>query len=144
MDTSFHYTAVILRVWDWQSQKCNSKCPNDINTEWAIPENFSNIRFLLYPWKCHILNPPPSLPPLFFFFHYSVILWFLNSTILLIQPSLPIAKSTLQLKIHIWMEFFWNQKFLFFHKRNFNHKLFLIKLSADISWYFLTFSAGID
>ena len=41
----------------------------------------------------------------------------------------------LQLKIHIWMEFFWNQKFLFFHKRNFNPKvkLFLIKLSADIS-----------
>ena len=29
----------------------------------------------------------------------------------------------LQLKIHIWMEFFWNQKFLFFHKRNFNPKV---------------------
>ena len=29
----------------------------------------------------------------------------------------------LQLKIHIWMEFFWNQKFLFFHKRNFSPKV---------------------
>ena len=91
MDTSFHYTTVVLRVWGWQSQKCNSKCPNDINTEWAIPENFSSFSmflfvfyfftfvfyftfkcscFLLYAWKFHILNP--SLLPLFVFFHYSV------------------------------------------------------------------------
>ena len=49
LDASFHYTTVVLRVWVWQGQKCNSKCPNDINTEWAIPENFFS--FLLYPWK---------------------------------------------------------------------------------------------
>ena len=39
-DTSFHYIAVALRAWGWQGQKCNSKCSNDINTEWAIPEKF--------------------------------------------------------------------------------------------------------
>ena len=47
LDTSFHYTTVVLRVWGWQSQKCNSKCPNGINTKFCI------------------LNPPPS-PCLFF------------------------------------------------------------------------------
>ena len=81
----FHYTAVALCVWDWQSQKCNSKCPNDINTEWAIPEEFSS--FLLYPWKFHILNPP-LLPPLFAFFYYSVCI-VIFTTILLIKASLP-------------------------------------------------------
>ena len=30
-------------------QKCNSKCCNNINTEWAIPEKV--LGFLLYPWK---------------------------------------------------------------------------------------------
>ena len=30
-------------------QKCNSKCSNNINTEWAIPEKV--LGFLLYPWK---------------------------------------------------------------------------------------------
>ena len=49
LDASFHYTTVVLRVWVWQGQKCNSKCPNDINTEWAIPEKFFS--FLVYPWK---------------------------------------------------------------------------------------------
>ena len=48
---------------------CNSKCLNDTNTEWAIPEKL--LSFLLYPWKFHIFNPFP-LPPLFVFFHYSV------------------------------------------------------------------------
>ena len=39
-DTSFHYIAVVIRVWGWQGRKCNSECPNHINIEWAIPENF--------------------------------------------------------------------------------------------------------
>ena len=69
LDSSFHCATVVLRVGGWQSQKCNSKHPNDINTEWAIPEIF--LGFLLYPWKFHIINPPP-LPPRLFFFHYSV------------------------------------------------------------------------
>ena len=42
-DTSFHYVTVVLRIWGWQDQKCNSKCPNDIKTEWPIPEK--NLRF---------------------------------------------------------------------------------------------------
>ena len=37
---SRYITVVVLRVWGWQGQKRNSKCPNDINTEWAIPEIF--------------------------------------------------------------------------------------------------------
>ena len=32
-----------------------SATPNDINTEWVVPEKFS--RCLLYPWKFRILNP---------------------------------------------------------------------------------------
>ena len=64
--------------------------------------------------------------PLCLFFSIIVfLLWFLTATILLIQAPLPIQshKNTLLwLKIHIWMEFFWNQKFIFFHKRNFNPK----------------------
>ena len=48
-----------------------SKCPNDINTECAIPEKL--LSFLLDPWKFHILNPPPpSIFPLFIFFYYNV------------------------------------------------------------------------
>ena len=94
------------------------------NTEWAIPEKFSS--FLLYPWKFIILKPTPS-PCLFF----SIIVFlycnfWLQPSILLIKAPLPIQshKNTLlQLKIRIWMELFWNQKFLFFHKRNFNPKV---------------------
>ena len=69
-DISFHYTSVVLHVWVLQSQKCNSKCPNDINTEWVIVVKF--LSFLLYSWKLHILNPPHPLLPLFVFFYYSV------------------------------------------------------------------------
>ena len=113
---SFHYTTVLLRVWGLQSQTCNSKCPNET----------LNSNFLLYPWKFIILKPTPF--PVCFF---SVIVFvycnfWLQSSILLIKAPLPIQshKNTLlQLKIHIWMEFFWNQKFLFFHKRNFNPKV---------------------
>ena len=55
----------------WANPKVQLKvCPNDINTEWAIPEIFSS--FLLYPWKSYILNPPPSPFPSVCFFHYSV------------------------------------------------------------------------
>ena len=68
-----------------------------------------------------------SLPPQFVFFHYSV-------CTLISDCNHPFDTSTfthtvsqeytlLQLKIHIWMEFFWSQKFLFFHKRNFNPKV---------------------
>ena len=39
LGTSFHYTTVALRA---------SKCPNDVNTEWPIPEK--NLSFLLYSW----------------------------------------------------------------------------------------------
>ena len=45
----FHYITVVFCVWGWQGQKNNSKCPIDINTEWAIPEKL--LGFLLYPWK---------------------------------------------------------------------------------------------
>ena len=35
-----------LSVWGWQGQKCNSKCPYDINNEFQ-----KKFCFLLYPWK---------------------------------------------------------------------------------------------
>ena len=34
----FHYITVVLWAWGWQGQKCKSKCPNDINSKWVIPE----------------------------------------------------------------------------------------------------------
>ena len=49
LNTSFHYITVVLRVWGWQGRKCSLKCPNDINTEWAILEKISG--FSLYSWK---------------------------------------------------------------------------------------------
>ena len=58
--TSFHYTTVVLRVWGCQSQKCNGKCPNDINTELDIPEIF--LSFLLYPDNSISLTCPPPPP----------------------------------------------------------------------------------
>ena len=73
LETSFYYTTAVLGLWGWQSQKCNLKCPNDINTEWAIPEKFPSFLSTFPAWKFHILNPPaPSPSVCFFFFHYSV------------------------------------------------------------------------
>ena len=46
-DTSFHHITVVLRVWGWQDQKCNSKCSNYINIEWTIPEKFRFFTLLL-------------------------------------------------------------------------------------------------
>ena len=65
LDTSFHYTTVVLRVWGWQSQKCNSECPNPMSFWYKHPYPYSLARIHL-----------------------------------------------LQLKMHIWMESFGNQKFL--------------------------------
>ena len=65
LDTSFHYTTVVLRLWGWQSQKCNSKYPNTMSFWYKH----------LYPYSLERIH-------------------------------------LLQLKIHIWMEFFGNQKFL--------------------------------
>ena len=48
-----------------KAKSATQKCPNDINTEWAIPEKF--LSFLLYPWKLHILNPHPFPLCLFLF-----------------------------------------------------------------------------
>ena len=56
---------LLFCVWGRQSQKFDSKCPNDINTEWAIPGNVSS--FLLYPLKFQILNSLPSSPSVCFF-----------------------------------------------------------------------------
>ena len=49
METSFHYITLVLCGWGWQDQKCNSKCPIDIDTDWAIPEKFLGF----YPWIFH-------------------------------------------------------------------------------------------
>ena len=62
-----HYTIAVLHVWGWQSQKCNSRCPNE-TLNGLFQKKFSS--FLLYPWKLIILNPTPF--PICFFFHYSV------------------------------------------------------------------------
>ena len=120
-----------------QAKSWTHKCPNDINTEWAIPENFSSFSmflfvfyfftfvfyftfkcscFLLYAWKFHILNP--SLLPLFVFFHYSV-------CTVISDCNHPFDTSTFTHTVsqeYIIFEntnlngVFWNQKFLFFHK----------------------------
>ena len=56
----FHYTTVVLHVWDWQSQKCNSNClPSRCEQSWnmvkhvCINVNHSIIWWLTI-WKpCH-------------------------------------------------------------------------------------------
>ena len=45
LDTFFHYATVVLHVWGWQGQKCNSECANDINTEWAVTEKIFGFYF---------------------------------------------------------------------------------------------------
>ena len=45
--TSFHYVTVILCVWCWQDQNCNSKCPNYINIELGYSKKF--FRFFILP-----------------------------------------------------------------------------------------------
>ena len=90
-------------------------------------KNFQTLGFYFTPKNVISLTLPHPFPPVCFF-HYSIVLWFPTVTILLIQAPLPIAtvlhKSTLfQLKMHIWMEFFRNQKFIFLHKINFNPKV---------------------
>ena len=80
------------------------KCPNDINTEWALTEKFSSFYFT--PENSIFLTLP--LSPLFVFFHYSVCTAisdcnhpFHTSTF-----TLQSHKNTLlQLKIHIWSSF---------------------------------------
>ena len=61
---------LLFYVFEVGKVRFKSKCPNDINTEWAIPEII--LHFLLYPGRFHILNPPPSLPPQIVFFYYNV------------------------------------------------------------------------
>ena len=60
---SFHYTTVVLRVWGWQSQNCNSKCPNE-TLNGLFQKNFQTFYFTLE--NSSSLNLPPS-PCLFFF-----------------------------------------------------------------------------
>ena len=66
--------------FDWQSQKCNSKCPNDINTEWAVPVKFQTLKkkiqtgFYFTLENIISLTLPDPFPSLFVFFHYSVVL----------------------------------------------------------------------
>ena len=58
---------ILLLLYVFEVGKAKSatqSVPNDINTEWAIPERF--LSFLLYPWRFHILNPSP-FPPVCFF-----------------------------------------------------------------------------
>ena len=121
---SFHYTTVALRVWGWQRQKCYSKCPNK-TMNGIFQKNFQTFYFT--PENSLSLNLP--LSPCLFVFFIIVFLccnFWLQPSILLIKTPLPIQslKNTLlQLKMRICVEFFWNQKFVFFHKRNFNPKV---------------------
>ena len=114
---------VALRVWGWQSQKCNSKCPNE-TMNGLFQKNFQTFYFT--PENSSSLNLPPS-PYLFFSILVFVYCNFwMQPSILLIKAPLLIQshKNTLlQLKIRICVEFSWNQKFVFFHKRNFSPKV---------------------
>ena len=94
-----------------------------LTLNWAIPEKFSS--FLLYPWTLRILNPPPSpsvccfpLQCLHCNFWLQPSFWNKH-----LYPYSLTRIHLLQLKIDVWMEFFWNEKFLFFHNRNFNPKV---------------------
>ena len=113
---SFHYTTVLLRVWGWQSQTCNSKCPNET----------LNSNFLLYPWKFIILKPTPFPQFVFLIIVFVYCNFWLQPSILFIKAPLLIKshKNTLlQLKMRISVELFWNQKCVFFHKSIFNPKV---------------------
>ena len=132
MDTSFHYT-VVLRVWGWQNQKCNSKCPNDINTEWAIPEKKLKFYFTLgysRQNKASPLETPHNCVTPFINFKANQDPWKFhvifswsrpeNSTLFLSHKNKFIAIENKYLSE--W-SFFLNQKFLFVHERNFNPKV---------------------
>ena len=120
---SFHYTTVVLRVWGWQSQKCNSKCPNE-TLNGLFQKNFQTFYFT--PENLSSLNLPPS-PSLFFpIIVFVYCNFWLQPSILFIKAPLLIKshKNTLlQLKMRISVELFWNQKCVFFHKSIFNPKV---------------------
>ena len=103
----------------------------------------------LYPFSSNYFNPENSIfltLPLFPLCFFPLLCLYFNFWL---QASFwykylypySLTWIHMQLQIHIWMEFFRNKKFTFFHKRNLNPKvkLFLIKLSADISSYFQAF-----
>ena len=54
----------VLRVWGWQSQKCNSNCLNDINVEYSRKV----FKFFYFtPENSISLTLPPSVPLCLFF-----------------------------------------------------------------------------
>ena len=137
MDTSFHYTTVVLRVWGWQSQKCNSKCPNE-TINGLFQKNFPD--FYFNPENSLPLTLPPS-PFLSFFLYYSVCAMIVP---VCSDCNHPFDKSTFThslTRIHYcnWKyisewSFFLNQKFIFFHKRNFNPKVTFFNRSKTACW----------
>ena len=53
-----------------KAKSATHKCPNDINTEWDIPENSSSFYFT--PGNSISLTLPPAFSLCLFFFHYSL------------------------------------------------------------------------
>ena len=110
LDISFHYTTVVLRVWDWQSQKCKSKCPNE-TLNGLFQKNFQVFYFTLE--NSLSLNLPPSP---FVFFHYSICTVISDCN----HPSILLIKAPVSQEYIIAIEntylngfFFWIKNFYF-------------------------------
>ena len=97
-------------------------------SEWAIPEKFFYFNpekvFYFTPEKFHILNPNPLLP-VFVFFHYSVctVISDCNHSFDTSTFTHTVSQEYINCDENTYLEFFWNQTFLIFHKRNFNPKV---------------------
>ena len=137
-----HNCATLFRNFKGEKQDSGNSTYYFFDHSQEIPHCFK-----LTPWKsaCGLFNTPENSfsltpHPCLFFFLYSACALLSTASVLLIQALLPAVWQVYiycNSKMHIWIEFVWNQKFLFVHKRSFkpkwNYKLFLIKLSADIS-----------
>ena len=111
-------------------------------------KNFQTLDFYFTPENIISLTLPHPFPPVFF--HYSVVLWFLTATILLIQAPLPIASLT---RAH-YCNWKYISEWSFFEIKNFYFSIKEISIlkskiifNKTVCWYkliFPNFFTGID
>ena len=90
--------AILLLFYVFEIGKAKSATPSVLmilTLNGLFQKNFQTLGFYFTPENIISLTLPYLFPPLFVFFHYSVVLWFLTATILLIQAPLPIATYSL-------------------------------------------------